>query len=145
MRRLWLIGAMLVLLAVARAGAQDNPLLVVIAVPETVFSSVTNRLADKLLEQQGLPDIPRWRDWVLQGWQDYVRRDNTNVTRIYCDSVQNMQKGIYPLTPERIQAIAAHLNNAQERIGVTRDLEGLMEQYGLRPKNEEQETLVEEK
>jgi hypothetical protein len=129
MRRVLIV---LLLIAAARLPAQETPLLAVITVPATQFAAVTNKLADKLIEQGALPNTPKWRSAVLEGWQDYVKKDDTSVVvKVYCDSVQHMQAGIYKVTPERIRVILDYVGNATVRMRVTRDLSGLMEEYGL--------------
>lgn len=122
-------------LCIGVAGAEDRPLVVVIDVPAAEYASVTNKLADKLLEHHALPDIPKWRDWVLQGWQDFVKKTSSNeVVKVYCDSVKHLEQGSYKVTLERLAEIRAHVENPQLRIQTTRDFNGLMEQYGLEVK-----------
>lgn len=118
---------------VSAACAGHSPTLFVIVVPDAKFRAIYERLGDVLMEQRAFTNTAERREWVMEGWYDWVSKSNTNVVfKVYCDSVQHVEEGGVKLTDARLQRLREALKTAQATVEVTEDLYSLTDRLGLR-------------
>lgn len=136
MTRLVLIGSVLCTCFLSTL-AGDNPRFFVITVPDAQFAAVKGKVADLLIEQRTFANTAERRAWVMEGWRDYVRKDNTSiVVKVYCDSVQHLEEGGIKLTGQRLDKMSSSVNGTMVTITVSDDPLDLMDKLGLQEKEE---------